>query len=964
MDPFAPDSDAEDERALQGAQGNGPASGHRHSTSGQQEMAGGQSEGEIPSMQDSFAGHDIGEDEGPPASIVLDTHDEQDHLTAGPSTPSVGAKLATKSARTPPASESVRLTRIGGKQTGNDVVQAAEDPYGAGDDLEHGEDEEDGLIALPNVSSSPGSRSSSSSRRHNRKGDVLSRMVRKIRKGAERIRAQDGMDRSMSASDHPARKLNARERALWRWGTLENMDEFLQEVYGYYVGKGLVCILLAKVLNLLTIAFVIGFSTFLVGCVDYSAIKHDGQLSDVVVHQCLSRFSGLTILAFALFIGMYGWQVIRFGLGISNLIAMRNFYTHLLNVPDADVQSISWHDIVSRISHLRENHPTLSLSSSQDGGPVSAGKLDAHDVANRIMRQENYLVALFNKDVLDLKLPLPGMQHRTPELTRSLEWNLTFCLLGFLFDNKGQVRRQFLTERHRKDLIEGLRRRFIFMAIINAIFAPFIVIYLLFYSFFRYFEEYHKNPSYLGARQYTQFARWKFREFNELPHIFRRRCHNSYPYAQRYIDQFPKERIAIIARFVSFVAGSFTAVLLLASVLDPDLFVHFDISPQRNVLFYIGVFGAILAVSRAMVPDEQQVFEPEVLLRAVIEYTHYLPEHWKHRFHSADVHAEFGTLYRLKISIFVSELLSVLFTPFVLWKSLPRSAPAIIDFFREFTVHVDDVGYVCSFAVFDFKRHGNMKFGAPHAVRDERLSSKEGKMEQSLLGFRAANPTWQPTDPTASLFLSRLAAEMATPSHFSTSPPPPPAPIGKMSGVGEVGAGGDRSYGAAKGVFTGSGPGTTRINGSSSGGVNFTPANSTLAQRSQLYNDAFERSILLASKPGNAAALQASAVKSGPRSTPVPGTVHGHRGGTGYTTSQRKLQAVDEDRSDSPFASGEPLMTASEEDDPLNPNDLSIYEDARPERVRSSAGANAMDNGQAQPVNLRGLLHHIGTSRW
>ena len=33
-----------------------------------------------------------------------------------------------------------------------------------------------------------------------------------------------------------------------------------------------------------------------------------------------------------------------------------------------------------------------------------------------------------------------------------------------------------------------LRRRFIFMGILNAIFAPFIVVYLLMYSFFRYFE--------------------------------------------------------------------------------------------------------------------------------------------------------------------------------------------------------------------------------------------------------------------------------------------------------------------------------------------------------------------------------------------------------------------------------------------------------------------------------------------
>ena len=65
----------------------------------------------------------------------------------------------------------------------------------------------------------------------------------------------------------------------------------------------------------------------------------------------------------------------------------------------------------------------------------------------------------------------------------------------------------------------------------------------------------------------------------------------------------------------------------------------------------------------------------------------------------------------MKISLFFQELLSVVFTPFVLWFSLPKSAEGIIDFFREFTVHVDGLGYVCSFAVFDFKRHGNVKVG-------------------------------------------------------------------------------------------------------------------------------------------------------------------------------------------------------------------------------------------------------------
>ena len=75
------------------------------------------------------------------------------------------------------------------------------------------------------------------------------------------------------------------------------------------------------------------------------------------------------------------------------------------------------------------------------------------------------------------------------------------------------------------------------------------------------------------------------------------------------------------------------------------------------------------------------------------------------------VHKEFGKLFDMKIMVFALELLSVVITPFVLCFSLPNSAPAIIDFFREFTIHVDGLGYVCSFAKFDFKRHGNVHVG-------------------------------------------------------------------------------------------------------------------------------------------------------------------------------------------------------------------------------------------------------------
>lgn len=200
----------------------------------------------------------------------------------------------------------------------------------------------------------------------------------------------------------------------------------------------------------------------------------------------------------------------------------------------------------------------------------------------------------------------------------------------------------------------------------------------------------------------------------------------------------------------------------------------------------------------------------------------------------------------MKAAIFVQELLSVVLTPIILTTSLTTSAPDIIDFFREFTVHIDTLGYVCSFAVFDFKRHGNIKFGAPSFgeqkndeerrnggwQEDERLQSKDGKMEKSFLAFKAAHPEWTPTDPTGSLYLERLRG-----MHQDLSHPP-------QHGTGSISR---RTTAPAFGV------GSTM------------QARSTLAERSEMYEKALAQSMASArARRGVAGSLQMTVGLSNP----------------------------------------------------------------------------------------------------
>jgi autophagy-related protein 9 len=215
----------------------------------------------------------------------------------------------------------------------------------------------------------------------------------------------------------------------------------------------------------------------------------------------------------------------------------------------------------------------------------------------------------------------------------------------------------------------------------------------------------------------------------------------SYPFASRYVDQFPKDKTVQLSRFIAFITGALAAVLAVSSVVDPELFLGFEITPERTVLFYLGVFGTVWAVARGAVPEETLVFDPEYALNDVVEYTRYLPASWRGRLHSNEVRKEFTVLYQMKLVIFLEELLSIIFTPFVLWFSLPKCSDRVVDFFREFTVHVDGLGYVCSFAVFDFKKGGNDEAHPAtveverQGVRDDYHTTKDGKMLASYFGF-------------------------------------------------------------------------------------------------------------------------------------------------------------------------------------------------------------------------------------
>lgn len=543
-----------------------------------------------------------------------------------------------------------------------------------------------------------------------------------------------------------------RERALYLWANITNMDDFLADIYYYYRGQGMLNIALERAVDIFIFVFVVWFALFVTYGIDYSSfsqhLSHPAGkplvLRDLIIPNywvhCVPPFAKVLLL------GFMAYTILRIAQLYFDcrykLMEIRNFYRHLLDFSsDEELSTVAWKTIVERLAALKNFN-----SLTQGGGLgrdtyrndlVSKVRLNPHDIANRIMRKENYMIGLINKQVLDMSISIPLGAHRTWLLcqndlvfTRTLEWNLKLCIYNYIFNAHGHINPLTLKDYNRNQMAKELSARFRMAALINLVLCPFLVVYFVLLYFFRYFTEYKSNPaSIIGLRQYTPYAQWKLREFNELPHIFAKRLFLSMSPATTYINQFPRAPLVVNSmKLVNFVLGAILAALVIMGLWfenEDHSFLLFELSPGRLTLLYISVFGTIWAVTspsaspsmasstspNASSPPLEHantrlssfVCDPEASLRYVAHYTHYLPNKWRGRLHTQAVKQEFCRLYCLKILLIANELLSIIVTPFLLWFKAAASSGAIIDFFREYSVHVDGMGYVCYFAMFNFE---------------------------------------------------------------------------------------------------------------------------------------------------------------------------------------------------------------------------------------------------------------------
>eukprot|EP00835_Amoeboradix_gromovi_P006567 NODE_800_length_4111_cov_0.200598.p1 type:complete len:572 gc:universal NODE_800_length_4111_cov_0.200598:3989-2274(-) len=474
------------------------------------------------------------------------------------------------------------------------------------------------------------------------------------------------------------------------------MDIFVAS-YDYYLKRGRVK-LITMFLELCVLLFIMGCSTFLIACVNYKNVM---RLSDesIIIAQCWTKVPIIWMVFLWSFFIFFVLQVIQFLQAIPMVMRMHEFYLDYLGIPDEDLSTVSWDFIAKKVIHVVNNNSEFVVKNQTEDFLVQS-----------IMRKENFMIALFNH--MDPSIKIGNMSI----LGLSLEWNITACVLGLLGNPN------FLHQPNDM-LVEKLKKRFRAMAIINGLLLPLIGVFLLLFIFFRYAEEIKRSPGTILSRQYSRYAKYLLRQYNELPHLFQQRLNKSFEHAVAYVNQFPNETTIAFARFFAFVCSALLTMILFLAFLNQDILTHLMIYDQTP-LFYIGVLGSLVAITRNMIPDEHVLFDPEVHALKVIEYIQYCPSHWNSHIRTKQIFREFCKLFPLKLEVLMYEIISLLVTPFILWKTFHDKSEEIIEFLKEIAIDHQELGLICKYACFEIAK------GIP-------------KMEASMLNFKKDYPLWE-----------------------------------------------------------------------------------------------------------------------------------------------------------------------------------------------------------------------------
>ena len=285
-----------------------------------------------------------------------------------------------------------------------------------------------------------------------------------------------------------------------------------------------------------------------------------------------------------------------------------------------------------------------------------------------------------------------------------MEWNIRFCFINSLFSEDFKLKNDFILMK--EDFVKSVEKKIKNIAILNFIFMPFILVYLIFFDLFKYGERFYNKPQLIFLRHWTKFAKWKFRNYNELYHESHDKFVSSYPFCNEYSAQFPNRILETFSKFIVFVLSAFFVILVLLSIINENILLNLYIIETKTTIWFIGIFASLIAIFNSFI-KEKIIFYPKEKLKKIADIINTIPKEWLTE-DNFKVKPKFLQYYQLQIKTLFKDIITTLLIPFKLYK-LSLNTRNILEYLQHITINHPTYGHINKFALLTYNHCNDKK---------------------------------------------------------------------------------------------------------------------------------------------------------------------------------------------------------------------------------------------------------------
>ena len=454
----------------------------------------------------------------------------------------------------------------------------------------------------------------------------------------------------------------------------------LNRIYFYYINKGFYNIIINSLVDILVTNFLVFFLIFLMNCIDYHELFTSNERQNlgnfIHIDHFFSKLNNFFLSILILFFVLDLVKIISLVDDCYVFGNIRKFYGSTLKIKDSEIEYLSWKDV---------------LSIWQE---VDNTQINPYYINILITTKESYFISLIDQKII-----------KPMHLNSIFEWNLIYSIIYSIIDSKENICGDLLKDT--KKVSNQIKIKFKIIAILNMIFMPLIIIFIVFYNLFNYGEQFYNKPSMLISKNFSRISRWKLRNYNEPSHQFDERIEKIESLTKQYYNSFKSKLINATLKFVIFILSSVFITLVLLTIINDNVLINLTIIGGRNVLWFLGLIGSLIAILRSILNIKNDD-SPQDIMSNLSKYM-VIDDDIISNANTTIVKKKFLENYKLKFQQIVLDILFTLIMPIQLW-SISYDSDYIADYLKNITKKHDKIGYICLFS--DLENENSYYFGS------------------------------------------------------------------------------------------------------------------------------------------------------------------------------------------------------------------------------------------------------------